>query len=132
MIGILIDSIYLSIKKMKILKIFIIANFNLNKKNIKVEPSTKYSKSLLDLGVIYDKSLLSNEFTDFIRVAADIHAVWKYIKLNAEILDFNVDKEFNYCVDGMIFLNLDNVPVEEITSLTKGSDDPERLLKRFS
>ena len=56
----------------------------------------------------------------------------KYIKLNAEILDFNVDKEFNYCVDGMIFLNLDNVPVEEITSLTKGSDDPERLLKRFS
>ena len=32
MIGILIDSIYLSIKKMKILKIFIITNFNLNKK----------------------------------------------------------------------------------------------------
>lgn len=56
----------------------------------------------------------------------------KYIKLNAEILAFNVDKEFNYCVDGMIFLDLDNVPVEEITSLTKGSDDPERLLKRFS
>jgi hypothetical protein len=32
----------------------------------------------------------------------------------------------------MIFLDLDKVPVEEITSLTKGSDDPERLLKRFS
>lgn len=56
----------------------------------------------------------------------------KYIKLNAEILAFNVDKEFNYCVDGMIFLDLDNVPIEEVTALTKGSDDPERLLKRFS
>lgn len=56
----------------------------------------------------------------------------KYIKLNAKIMAFNVDKEFNYCVDGLIFLDLDNVPVSEITSLTKGSDNPEELLRRFT
>lgn len=55
----------------------------------------------------------------------------KYVKLNAELLAFNVDKDFNYCVDGMVLLDLDKVPLEEVTSLTKGSENPEELLKRF-
>lgn len=55
----------------------------------------------------------------------------KYIKLNAQILSFNVDKEFNYCVDGMILLDIDRVPRSEVELLTKGSDNPELLLERF-
>lgn len=55
----------------------------------------------------------------------------KYIKLNAQILSFNVDKEFNYCVDGMILLDIDRVPRSEVLLLTKGSDNPEQLLERF-
>ena len=56
----------------------------------------------------------------------------KYLKLNAQILTFNVDKEFNYCVDGMIFLDIDTVPRSEVLLLTKGSDNPEKLLERFT
>lgn len=55
----------------------------------------------------------------------------KYVKLKAEILAYNVDREFNYCVDGMIFLNMAEVPRSEIEMLTKGSDDPEGLIERF-
>ncbi|HIZ85394.1 MAG TPA: lysophospholipid acyltransferase family protein [Candidatus Coprenecus stercoravium] len=55
----------------------------------------------------------------------------KYIKLNAGILAFNVDKSFNYCVDGMIFLDMAAVPREEIEMLTKGSEDREELIDRF-
>ncbi len=55
----------------------------------------------------------------------------KYVKLQAEILAFNVDREFNYCVDGMIFLDMALVPRSEIEMLTKGSDDPEGLIDRF-
>lgn len=55
----------------------------------------------------------------------------KYSKLNADVLTFNVDKDFNNCVDGMIFLNLDNVPKREVAALTKGSENPEELLERF-
>lgn len=55
----------------------------------------------------------------------------KYLKLNAEILAFNVDPEFNYCVDGMIFLDMAAVPRTEIEMLTKGSDDPEGLMDKF-
>lgn len=55
----------------------------------------------------------------------------KYVKLNAGILAFNVDKEFNYCVDGMIFLDMSRVPRKEIELLTKGTDNPEGLIDRF-
>lgn len=55
----------------------------------------------------------------------------KYLKLNAEILAFNVDPEFNYCVDGMIFLDMAAVPRSEIEMLTKGSDDPGALIDKF-
>ena len=55
----------------------------------------------------------------------------KYVKLGADILAYNVDKEFNYCVDGMIFLDIDKVPRSEVVLLTKGSDNPETLLERF-
>ena len=48
-----------------------------------------------------------------------------------DILAYNVDKEFNYCVDGMIFLDIDKVPRSEVVLLTKGSDNPETLLERF-
>ena len=55
----------------------------------------------------------------------------KYVKLNAAILAYNVDREFNYCVDGMVFLDIDKVPRSEVVLLTKGSDNPETLLERF-
>ncbi len=56
----------------------------------------------------------------------------KYIKLGAHIISFNVDPEFNYCVDGMILLDLVNVPQSEIIALTRGSDHPEELLEGFA
>ncbi len=55
----------------------------------------------------------------------------KYIKLNSKILAFNVDKEFNYCLDGLILLNIKDVPKEELVSLSKGSDDLDIILNRF-
>ncbi len=56
----------------------------------------------------------------------------KYVKLGAHIISFNVDPEFNYCVDGMILLDLANVPQSEIAALTRGSEDPESLLNAFA
>ena len=55
----------------------------------------------------------------------------KYVKLNADILAFNVDKDFNYCVDGMIFLDMVRVPASEIEMLTKGSEDRDALIEQF-
>ena len=55
----------------------------------------------------------------------------KYIKLNARILAFNVDPDFNYCVDGLIMLDLLEVPKSEIDTLSKEFEDKESVYKRF-
>ena len=57
--------------------------------------------------------------------------VKKYLKLGSTILNFNVDKNFNYCVDGLILLKLTDIPEEEIQQLSKDSDRQEFILKRF-
>lgn len=55
----------------------------------------------------------------------------KYLKINAKILAFNVDPDFNYCVDGLIMLDLLTVPKSEIDQLSKEFEDKESVYKRF-
>ncbi len=55
----------------------------------------------------------------------------KYVKLNARILAFNVDPDFNYCVDGLIMLDLLEVPKSEIDTLSKEFEDKGAVYRRF-
>lgn len=47
----------------------------------------------------------------------------KYIKLNAKIIGFNVDPKFNNCLDGLIALDLFDIPLNTIESLSKEAND---------
>lgn len=55
----------------------------------------------------------------------------KYLKINSRIITFNVDPDFNYCIDGLIMLDLQEVPRNEIDSLSKEFDDKSVLYRRF-
>ena len=55
----------------------------------------------------------------------------KYLKLNARIIGYNVDPDFNYCVDGLIMLSLNNMPRAEIDALSKEFEDKSAIYKRF-
>ncbi len=55
----------------------------------------------------------------------------KYIKLNARIIGFNIDPKFNDALDGLIMLDLFNVPLETIRSLSKELEDTD-ILDRFN
>jgi putative hemolysin len=54
----------------------------------------------------------------------------KYIKLNAKIIGFNVDPKFNNCLDGLIALDLNNIPENTIESLSKEANDGS-ILEQF-
>jgi hypothetical protein len=54
----------------------------------------------------------------------------KYLGLNAKIIGFNVDPKFNNCLDGLIILDLFDVPQETIVSLSKEANDMS-ILERF-
>ena len=55
----------------------------------------------------------------------------KYISLNAKIVGFNIDPNFNDCLDGLLVLDLFDVPIKMIESLSKEIND-DTILKRFN
>ena len=60
--------------------------------------------------------------------------VKKYMKVNAKIICFNVDPLFNYSLDGLIILRLNDYPRQEIFSMTKDVPtlaEREAIMNRF-
>ena len=57
----------------------------------------------------------------------------RYLKLGAKFLCFNIDPDFNDTLDGLLFINFNEVPKSELEMLMKDSPDEERkvLLQRF-
>ena len=55
----------------------------------------------------------------------------KYLKLNAKILAFNIDPKFNNALDGLLILDILEVPEEFIKALSKELND-ESILERFN
>lgn len=89
-----------------------------------------------DTEVIFEKSNDLNKLDKFIQ---DIESnefrmpvlLKKYIKLNGKIIGFNVDPKFNNALDGLLILDLFNVPIDTITSLSKEIND-KSILERFN
>ena len=60
--------------------------------------------------------------------------VKKYMKVNARIINFNVDPLFNYSLDGLIILRIKDYPRMEILSMTKdvaAVAEREAIMNRF-
>ncbi len=54
----------------------------------------------------------------------------KYLELNGRIIGFNIDPKFNYCLDGLLILDIYNTPQEFIRGLSKELNDTS-ILERF-
>jgi hypothetical protein len=55
--------------------------------------------------------------------------VKRYLQLGAKVLAFNIDKDFNDSLDGLILLDLQNVPEKTLLMLSK--DMNVNVLERF-
>jgi len=45
--------------------------------------------------------------------------VKRYLQLKSKVLAFNIDVDFNNCMDGLIMLDLKNVPEKTLQMLSK-------------
>ena len=54
----------------------------------------------------------------------------KYLKQNGKIIEFNIDPKFNNALDGLMVLDLFDVPADTISALSKEIND-ETILERF-
>lgn len=103
-----------------------------------IRPRTQFKANFPDIDTNLILESAKNDINKFDKLIEDIEPanfklpvlLKKYIKLNAKIIGFNIDPKFNDALDGLILLDLFNVPVETIKSLSKELED-KNILKRF-
>jgi putative hemolysin len=132
-----ISNNYSKVSKDLIIK-FIMKN-HLNWKmaqKIKPRNSYKFKSNNVDLNLLmenmeHDINRLDKTIGDLDELNPGLPVLLKkYIKLNAKIIGFNVDPNFNNCLDGLIVLDVYDVPKNTIESLSKEANDGS-ILDRF-
>ena len=102
-----------------------------------VKPRNKFKLTPvtnLDMDILYE---ITRNISKLDHLISDIETNYrmpvllkKYLQLNGKIISFNIDPKFNECLDGLIVLDVYDVPIETIASLSKEFKD-ESIMKRF-
>ncbi|MFO7933800.1 MAG: lysophospholipid acyltransferase family protein [Bacteroidales bacterium] len=102
-----------------------------------VRPRTRYNVPgfNIDEEIILESADDLNKFDRFIRdVQPNDYSMpillKRYLKLNGKIIGFNLDPKFNNALDGLLVLDLYDVPMETISSLSREIND-DSILERF-
>ncbi len=104
-----------------------------------IKPRTRFVPTALqdvDTEILMESSNDLNKFDKFIKDVDTSNYTMpvllkKYLKLNGKIVGFNIDPKFNNALDGLLFLDLFDVPIDTIASLSKEIND-DSILERFS
>jgi putative hemolysin len=117
---------------------YIMANYYDYEKAALVKPRNRFKVKTKDVHLNDAMMHLSPQLSSLDKFIGDVDQnnnglpvlLKKYLGLNAKIIAFNVDPKFNNCVDGMIVLDIYDIPQDTIESLTKEFNDLS-LLNRF-
>lgn len=97
--------------------------------------TVKYDKKV-DSRIIIDNA--DSDISKVEKVVSDIESGYKipvllkkYLEVKARIIGFNVDPDFNNCLDGLIMLDVYNLPPEFIRAFSKDLQE-DTVKKRFS
>ena len=104
-----------------------------------IKPRKKF---VVKLDKVVDRELLTyaenGDVSKLDDVIHDIESTYKfpillkkYLQLNAKIIGFNIDPKFNNALDGLIILDIFDVPENFIKALSKELND-ESILERFN
>jgi len=102
-----------------------------------IRPRTRYNVPgfNVDEEVILNNTEDLNKFDRFIKdVEPNDYTMpillKRYLKINGKIIGFNLDPKFNDALDGLLVLDLYDVPMETIASLSREIND-DSILERF-
>lgn len=129
---------YTDVSKELIMK-FILRNHYNNELATYISPRCKYRVETNDPDVDVMLDASQDNITMLDKMIGDIEPssdklpvlLKKYISLNGKIIGFNIDPKFNMCLDGLLILDLFDVPMNTIESLSKEIND-DTILNRFS
>ncbi len=89
----------------------------------------------IDTEIIFENSNDLNKLDKFIKDIETGHIAMpvllkKYLKQNGKVVEFNIDPKFNNAIDGLLILDMNDVPPETISSLSKEIND-DSILERY-
>jgi len=131
-----ISNNYSKVSKELIIKFSMSHHFDWNMARLVVpRKAFKFKSQDPNINVIMENMKDINKLDQFIGDVEELNTglpvlLKKYIRLNAKIIGFNVDPKFNNCLDGMILLDVYDVPKNVIESLSKEVNDGS-ILNRF-
>lgn len=104
-----------------------------------IKPRNRFVIKRKDMKLV--KALMESSDNDILKIEKVINTIdsgtkipvlyKKYIDLNARMLGFNIDPDFNNCLDTLMLLDVANIPAEFIQTLLKDKPD-KSMLKVFS
>jgi len=106
------------------------ARFIRSKKRFKVHTDKLVESQLFLEQAEQNLSTLDKVIQDIERTYKFPILLKKYLQLNAKIIGFNVDPKFNNALDGLIILDIMDVPEDFIKTLSKELNDAS-ILERF-
>ena len=133
-----ISNKYSNLSKDLIIK-FIMANYFNYEMGQHIKSRKQFKVKIKDLDVDILLETAKNDINKLDKLIGDFEItndklpvlLKKYISLNAKIVGFNIDPNFNDCLDGLLVLDLFDVPMKVIESLSKEIND-DTILQRFS
>jgi putative hemolysin len=108
-----------------------LAKFIKPRKKFVVEESKGVDRGLLTDAENGDVSKLDKLIFDIESTYKFPILLKKYLQLNAKIIGFNIDPQFNDALDGLLMLDIFDVPQSFLKALSKELND-ESILERFS
>lgn len=103
-----------------------------------IEPRKAFivkADKVIDSGIFIDNA--ESDINKIEKIIMDIEPGYrlpvllkKYLEINGRIIAFNIDPAFNYCLDGLLILDLYRTPADFIKALSKEMNDPS-ILERF-
>lgn len=108
-----------------------LAEFIKPRKQFKIKQDANFHKDVFIKSTYKDVKKLDKFIQDIEPDYSTPVLFKKYIQLNAKLLGFNVDPKFNNCVDGLMILDIFDVPLDMLQSLSKELKD-DSILERFN
>lgn len=103
-----------------------------------IKPRNKFNLQIdkrVDSKIIIDSA--ESDISKVEKVVSDVDSGYripvllkKYLEVNAKIIGFNVDPDFNNCLDGLIMLDAYNLPAEFVKALSKDQNE-DYIKNRF-
>jgi hypothetical protein len=100
-------------------------------KHVKPKKSFRINKQDIDIDILLSSS--QRDLSKLDRIIEDIEPMGlrlpvlfkKYLKQNAKVIGFNRDPKFNDALDGLMLLDINDIPQQTIVSLMREVNDPK-------